>query len=368
MTSDKERLARAALSRLVEPDEAGRFGRLLAAHTADELFGDLRAGRLADAAAKHWSARLRTLDVAADLRRAERVGARVVCPDDDEWPPRLNDLAAARPIVLWVRGDIAVAKAVDRSVAVVGSRACTSYGHSVATEFAAALAERGWTVVSGGAYGIDAAAHRGALAVGARTVAVLACGVDRPYPPSNRGLLERVADEGLLVSELPPGVNPTRGRFIVRNRLIAALTRGTLLVEASPRSGALSTASRARKLHRPTMGVPGPATSQTSAGVHLAIREMEAVLVTTAAEVIEVVGAIGDDLAPLPRGPERPFDHVPAEHAPVLEAIPARGAIEASEIAIRAGLAPDSVLAALGALLAARLVERVDGGFRLTKL
>ena len=156
---------------------------------------------------------------------------------------------------------------VDRSVAIVGSRASTAYGEHVAGELGHQLAERGWTVVSGGAFGIDAAAHRGALAAEAPTVAVLACGVDRPYPAAHGALLHRIAETGLLVSEWPPGAAPHRHRFLVRNRLIAALTRGTVVVEAAARSGAQATARRARKLGRQVLVVPGPVTSAMSVGL-----------------------------------------------------------------------------------------------------
>ncbi|CAO0828595.1 hypothetical protein SMICM17S_05162 [Streptomyces microflavus] len=191
-----------------------------------------------------------------------------------------------------------------RSVAVVGARACTEYGAHMAATLAAGLAERGWVVVSGGAYGIDGAAHRGALGAGGATAAVLACGVDRPYPPGHTALITRIAEQGLVVGELPPGDHPTPSRFILRNRVIAALTRGTVVVEAAYRSGSLVTARAARRLGRHVMGVPGPATSALSAGVHELLRA-DAVLVGDAAEVIELVGDMGE-LPPERRGPRPP--------------------------------------------------------------
>ncbi len=211
-----------------------------------------------------------------------------------------------------------------RSVAVVGARACTEYGAHMAATLAAGLAERGWVVVSGGAYGVDGAAHRGALGAGGATAAVLACGVDRPYPPGHTGLITRIAEQGLVVGELPPGDHPTPSRFILRNRVIAALTRGTVVVEAAYRSGSLVTARAAQRLGRHTMGVPGPATSALSAGVHELLRG-DAVLVSDAAEVVELVGDMGE-LPPDRRGPVLPTDLLEPRTRQVLAGLPARGA------------------------------------------
>ncbi|HET6213024.1 MAG TPA: DNA-processing protein DprA, partial [Micromonosporaceae bacterium] len=221
----------------------------------------------------------------AAIEHAERLGARIVTPEDADWPARLADLARISrddprridrdtypPTCLWVRGAWPVAEAFSRSVAVVGARAATSYGEHVATEIGYGLAERGWTVVSGGAFGIDAAAHRGALAAAGLTVAVLACGIDRPYPLGHASLFERISDEGLLISEWPPGAEPHRHRFLVRNRVIAAATRGTVVVEAAARSGAAQTLRRAAQLNRVAMAVPGPVTSAMSVGCHEALR------------------------------------------------------------------------------------------------
>ncbi len=221
-------------------------------------------------------------------------------PGDTEWPGQLDDLGDGRPLGLWVRGTPDLRMWALRSVALVGARACTEYGAFMAATLAAGLAEKGWIVVSGGAYGIDGAAHRGALGAGGATVAVLACGVDRPYPRGHAGLIGRIAEQGLVVGELPPGEHPTPSRFILRNRVIAALTRGTVVVEAAHRSGSLVTARAARRLGRHTIGVPGPATSGLSAGVHELLRQ-DAALVTDADEIVELVGDMGE-LAPERRG------------------------------------------------------------------
>ncbi|PBC77563.1 DNA processing protein [Streptomyces sp. TLI_235] len=368
-----ERLARAALTRLIEPGDAvmGRWLAELGATTvinavrgrADPQSLGLDPGRVAD-----YRARCTALDPLADLRLVDRHGGRFIIPGDAEWPSQLDDLREGRPVGLWVRGTGSLRLLALRSVAMVGSRACTAYGAHVAGEIAAQLAERGWVVVSGAAYGIDAAAHRGTLAVGGATVGVLACGVDMSYPPGNTELIRRISQQGLLVSELPPGAHPNRFRFVLRNRVIAALTRGTVVVEAAVRSGALSTARRARDLNRHTMGVAGPVTSALSAGVHALIRSGGATLVTDAAEIAELIGAIGDDLAPARSGPVLPRDLLEPSVARVLEAVPAgvEGA-PVDRLAREAGLSPDAVLQHLYELVSLGYVERFGAHWRLVR-
>jgi DNA processing protein len=252
-----------------------------------------------------------------------------------------------------------------RSVALVGARACTEYGAHMAATLGAGLAEHGWVVVSGGAYGVDGAAHRGALAAGGATVAVLACGVDRPYPRGHTELINRIAEQGLVVGELPPGEHPTAGRFVVRNRVIAALTRGTVVVEAAHRSGSLVTARAAQRLGRHTMGVPGPATSGLSAGVHELLRG-DAVLVTDPAEVVELVGDIGQ-LAPERRGPVLPRDLLEAAARRVLAALPGRGTASAAAVARGAQTSQEDAVARLYELRSLGYVERHGDGWKLTR-
>ncbi len=370
-----ERLARAGLSRHVEP------GDLLVAREV--------AARGAPAA---WARVSRGLSAAsvppeADLENAQRIGVRFVIPDDEDWPTELDELTrtagaldVTAPWGLWVReavpGALPLPAMARRSVALVGSRAATSYGLHVAGEMALDLASTGWHVVSGGAFGIDGAAHRGAL-VGSgsmagpqgTTVVVLAGGVDIAYPRAHTALLARVLDEGgLLLSEAPPGTPPLRRRFLSRNRLIAALSAGVVVVEAGVRSGALSTARHARRLGRPVLAVPGPVTSGLSAGPHLLLRQWpEAQLVTKAAEVVEAVGRIGE-LAPLPVAPPGPRDGLePAMHR-VLDALPSRTARPLEDVAGRAGLDDAAVALILEPLLAAGLVERQPDGWRLSAL
>ncbi|MGW8883699.1 DNA-processing protein DprA [Streptomyces sp. NPDC055749] len=299
-----------------------------------------------------------------DLAAVAGVGGRFVCPGDQEWPTQLDDLGDARPVGLWVRGRPDLRLWALRSVAVVGARACTPYGAHMAGSLGSGLAERGWVVVSGAAFGVDGAAHRGALAVGGATMAVLACGVDVAYPRGHAELIGRMAEQGLIMGELPPGEHPTRSRFVLRNRVIAALTRGTVVVEAEYRSGSLVTARSAQRLGRFTIGVPGPATSGLSAGVHELLRG-EGVLVTDAAEVAELVGDIGD-LAPARRGAVLPRDLLDAVTARVLEALPYRGAVGGREVARTAGITVDEALGRLYELHSLGFVERQGDGWRLT--
>ncbi|WP_347943821.1 DNA-processing protein DprA [Sphaerisporangium sp. TRM90804] len=314
-----------------------------------------------------WRARLPAVDPAGDLSEGRRLGARLVMPGDLEWPTQLDDLGPERPLALWLHGRADLRFSCLRSVAVVGSRAATAYGVHVAAELSAGLSEAGWGVISGGAYGVDAAAHRGTLAGHAETIAVLACGTDVPYPAANQMLFEAVRSRGLLVSECPPGARPTRPRFLIRNRVIAALSRGTVVVEAAIRSGALNTAAHAVALRRHLAAVPGPVTSENSAGCHRLIRRAEAVCVTSARDVIELVGAMGDDLAPEQRGPVLPRDALAADTRSVLEAVPAKRGAGPATIAVAAGVDLMAALSHLGALAAAGYVERTDNGWRLRR-
>ncbi|MFI7626831.1 DNA-processing protein DprA [Microbispora rosea] len=377
-----DRLARVAIMRMAEAGDAvmsrliARFGPVGAMEQArrgvlDPDFAREEKER-AEASRRHldlgrhaaaWAARY--TDPAGDLEQGMRRGARLVVPGDVEWPTQLDDLGQARPFGLWVDGQANLRFSCLRSVSVVGARAATAYGTTVAAEFAMSLGGRGWTVISGGAYGIDGAAHRGALASGTPTVVVLACGTDVCYPSAHEDLFGAVRRQGVVISEWPPGAHPTRLRFLIRNRVIAALSRGTVVVQAAARSGALNTATHAWGLNRHLMAVPGPITTEVSAGCHVLIRQGKAVCVTSAEEIVELVGSIGDDLAPEQRGPVRPRDGLNDETRRVLEAIPARGATGPAVIAVAAGVDIGTALACLGALAAAGFVENVDRGWRL---
>ncbi|WP_408630869.1 DNA-processing protein DprA [Micromonospora coriariae] len=385
VSADEEgRLARVALTWLAEPGTRAvhRLVQRLGPVAALDLLldGGSPDGWLHTTVAARTAAADARAVAAEALDRAERLGARLVTPDDDEWPARVAGLATlqlpdvtrrvdvetAPPLCFWVRGSWPLGEALDRSVAVVGARAATGYGQHVATELGYGLAERDWTVVSGGAFGIDAAAHRGALNAGGLTVAVLACGLDRPYPMGNTALFDRIADTGLLVSEWPPGAEPLRPRFLIRNRVIAGGTLGTVVVEASARSGATQTARRAIYTGRAAMVVPGPVTSAMSVGAHELLREFpKARLVTGVAHVLEEVGRIGADLAPPARGPQRPADELDDDARSLLEALPRRGAQGVDALAARAGVEVRTALRKLSLLEELSLVVRRDDGYVL---
>ncbi|WP_250027259.1 DNA-processing protein DprA [Paractinoplanes maris] len=384
-SDDEDRAARVALTWLAEPGNRGVWSLVeqdgAAATLTRLLSGDVPDGSLRTAA-KARSAGLDPRRLAeVTMQRAERLGARIVVPADQEWPMRVASLAtlsleaAGRvnedvrpPLCFWVRGDWPLGEVLERSVSVVGARAASGYGVHVANEIAYGLASHDWTVVSGGAFGIDAAAHRAALAAGGRTVAVLAGGVDRPYPVGNSAMFERIAETGLLVSEWPPGSVPLRHRFLIRNRVIAAATAGTVLVEAAARSGALQTMGRVLALGRPAMVVPGPITSAMSVGCHELLRERpDATLVTGLAHVLEAVGRIGEYQSDPARGPEHRRDGLDEESALVLEAVPRRGTATPEELAVKAGLALRIVLRRLSLLELAGLIERRDTGVALVR-
>jgi DNA processing protein len=368
-----ERVARAALSRLSEPGDVrlttlvGRLG----ANRVYELLRDEQdvAGVYTDVAA-----RLRGLDPARELADAAGKGIRFVCPEDDEWPRDLDDLDRAEPLQerggaplgLWVKGPRRLDEVCRSAAAVVGSRSATTYGAAVASDLAAHLAEHGVGVVSGAAFGIDQAAHRGALAVKGLTVAVLACGVDRAYPSAHRGLLDYIAETGLVVSELPPGCAPTRVRFLSRNRLIAALARGTVVVEAAVRSGALNTANWTTRLNRVLMGVPGPVTSAPSQGVHELIRARGAALVTRGEDVLELLAPSGSFLAEAPRAPMLVTDRLDDRERRVLDAVPVTRPAGEDSIARTAGVGEPDVRVAMERLSGLGLVEQTSVGWLRT--
>jgi DNA processing protein len=412
MSPDRQTLARAALTYLAEPGDPA-LGALLEVCEPAEVLAAIKAGvlpvrkagalsatmadalpatapgpldspvrrRALEAAFGRWRLRLPRLPDDAGLAAARRDGIRLVCPADPQWPGRLDELGTARPYALWLRGQGDLRQACLRSVSMVGSRAATGYGAHVAGEIAADLGERGWTVISGGAYGIDAAAHRGALATAAVTIAVLACGVDYPYPAGHADLFATIAEHGLVISEWPPGRQPARLRFLVRNRTIAALSCGTVIVEAGERSGALNTARHAAQLGKPLMAVPGPVTSAQSAGCHRIIREWGATLVTRADHIIEMLSPLGTPetltatgTVPPSRSPEPATadaapsrDELDVDSARVLDALPARGAAGTSTIAAEAGVDLDTVLRCLGMLAGSGFIERCDRGWRLRK-
>lgn len=239
--------------------------------------------------------RLATAPPRQTIRRTLENGRfRLVCPGDPGWPGWLDELGASVPVALWVTGTADLAFCCQRSVAVTGSRAATAYGSYLAAELSGSLATSGLTVVAGGSFGIDAAAHRAALSNDRATIAILPCGIDVPYPAAHAALFDAIttrAASGALVSEVPPGRLPSRLRFQARNRIIAALASATVVVETAASGGAVSVARCARSLGRPVMAVPGPVTSALSAGCNDLIRSGQAVLVTSASDIIDTLPA-----------------------------------------------------------------------------
>ena len=213
---------------------------------------------------------------------------RLLTPVDTDWPMQVNDLIAP-PIALIVKGDVSALHIP--SLAIVGTRNPTSYGARIAGDFAAGFVDREWGIVSGGAYGIDSFAHKGALIAEGVTVAVIASGIDVNYPAGNARLFAEICETGAIVTEFMPGEKALPSRFLTRNRLIAALSKATLVVEAAFRSGSLRTARDAAELFRPVMAIPGPINSPTSEGCHRLIGERAAEIVTSVADAVEFVGA-----------------------------------------------------------------------------
>jgi DNA processing protein len=356
--AEEERLARAAWSRIAEPGDTAA-GALVTAHGAVATLESVRAGR----GQRRWQSRLADLDPERDVGTLRRFGGRLVIPGDDEWPPGLEALGDAAPFCLWIRGPLPLRAATERAVAIVGARASTPYGERVARDLADGCARLGITVISGAAYGIDGAAHRGALGAGGPTLAVLACGVDRAYPRGHEDLIERIGREGLVASEVPPGSSPTRWRFVERNRVIAALARATVVVEAAHRSGALATAHRADRLSLPVAAVPGPVTSPMSYGCHRLLRD-GAICVTSAEEVAELVGRMGEYLTEEPPVPAAPHDGLGPVDLRVLDAVPLRRAAALGSLVKAAGLEEEAVIAALGRLELRGLAERAGNRWR----
>jgi DNA processing protein len=391
--TDNERMARAALSRLMEPQDAAGLALIRTVGAADALriaTGQLGFGpelerdvtaMLADngghgswpgmtAALKRWAPRIPDLAPERDLATMQRIGGRMIIPSDALWPEQLADLGLHEPICLWWRGLEHQLPPAARSVALVGSRDSTSYGASVTGDLAYSLAQRGFTIVSGGAYGIDAHAHRAALAgAGAvvPTIAVMAGGVDRFYPSGNEDLLRAVANQGAVLAEVPPGSAPTRYRFLQRNRLIAALASVTVVVEARWRSGALNTAHHAETLGRAVGAVPGSVHSANSAGCHRLIREGGAVCVTDAGEIAELASPSGESLVDLVPGQPADHDGLTLEDLILLDALPLRSTSSVEKLTSVAGLSADSVRAGLGRLGLLGLAESEHGGWKRSR-
>lgn len=398
---DSDVAARMLLTCAAPAGHEGVYARVQAVgarQALDEIANESSPLRGADG----WRPRLRGLVVEQMRAQLAELGGRVVVPGDLEWSTRLDDLAVP-PLLLWVRGQADVRFVALRSVAIVGARACTTYGQHVATSLSFELGELGWSTVSGGAYGIDAAAHKGCLAADAPTIAVLACGVNEAYPTGHAGMFERIAANGALVSEVPLGAHPTRFGFRIRNRVIAALAPAVVVVEAAAGSGSLITAREAAPIGRPVLVVPGPVTSTMSMGAMRACIDVEKAVdaiplkqrqpvdergrwrfVLNASDIVEAatpdlhdtnealdaetkrdaeqarpVGVAAADKPPQPYRPDDP------RQAQVMEALSAL-ATPVDVLAVACGLTPTVALSALGQLAVGAHAVRDSGGWRLS--
>ena len=406
VVSSGVRVARAALTRLMEPSDLPGLAliRVLGPEDALSLIaskdssnarvehemtavlngaGTERWSGLAEAMGR-WRPRLADVAPERDLATAQRLGGGLLIPEDKLWPRAFADLELGAPIALWHRGSGKGIPLQTRCIAVVGSRDSTSYGANVTAEIASSLVQRDFCVVSGGAYGIDAQAHRGALSAAMEapslaaghsklmcnpggqppTLAVMAGGIDRFYPSGNEDLLRSIAERGLVVAEVPPGTNPTRYRFLQRNRLIAALCSVTVVVEARWRSGALNTAHHAEALSRVVGAVPGSVYSANSAGCHRLLKEGAAVCVTDAADIAELAGRMGEHLVIEPQVQAALYDGLGTSDLLLMDALPLRSATTLEKLCVVAGLSAATVLSGLGRLEALGLAERLAGGWK----
>jgi DNA processing protein len=378
MSTAADLRAWAYLSRVAEPPclELASLVRSVGPAEAAER---VRRGLVDEELARSTESRREIDQAADDLELLARRGGRLITPDSDEWPVLAfaafaalrgvfggkEKLRGGPPMVLWALGPARLDEAAMRAVALVGTRAATTYGEHVTADLAAGVAERDVAVVSGGAYGIDGAAHRAALDCEGVTMAVLAGGIDIPYPSGHSGLLHRIGQHGLVFTEYPPGVRPARYRFLTRNRLVAAVTGATVVVEAGLRSGAANTAAWARGLGRVVGAVPGPVTSSASAGCHALLRN-DAELVTRAEDIVEMVGHMGE-LAPEEPHPSTPLDGLSDAERLVYEALPGRGAATVDEIAVASGLVAEQVLGPLAMLELAGLAQRHESRWRIVR-
>lgn len=311
---------------------------------------DLSAGLL------RWRSRLDLASALRDFDIAQRFGMHIVTPEMEAWPTGFNDLDVHAPHALWVRGDERLLS--TRSLAVVGSRAATSYGETVTAELVTGVASRGVTIISGGAYGIDGVAHRTCLATDSPTIAVLAGGADRLYPSGHERLLHRITESGLVFAEQSPGSSPTRWRFLQRNRLIAAMSVATLVCEAGHRSGSLNTAGHAAQLGRPIGAVPGSIFSASSAGCHRLFREYDAACIRSSDDVLELLGAGAGAL------PVNQIDSS-SQGIRVRDALSKTAFRELSRIAVLAGLTEREAFSGLSELAMQNVAEHREGHWRL---
>lgn len=376
MSGDEQlRLARAYLAAVAEPP-APALAACVAERGPVRTAALVHGGSAPGAVADEVESRRRHVSGADVLAATQRIGARLLIPEDPGWPAERFGLLAgaaevgvpgmAAPLALWVRGRSDLGTALTTSVAVVGARAATGYGEHFAAELGHGLASAGCAVVSGAAYGIDGAAHRGALAAGGTTIAFLACGIDIDYPAGHGRLLRAIAQQGVVATEYAPGTTPRRHRFLVRNRLIAACGQGTVVVEAGARSGAGNTANTTDALGLPLMAVPGPVTSASSVGCHDMVRSGKAVLVTSTPQVLEMINPLGaaPPVDPVPAA--RRTDELQPRARQLHDAVSACNGADADRLAQESGLSLRAVRALLPEMELAGLIERKEGGWKVS--
>lgn len=410
-TYSPEATARAGLTHIIEPNDqtgaalvqiagAVEAYRLIREHRGAapaseqqqvaellDAHGASRATLRLDAGLERWRPRAALADPESDLKLMANLGGGIILPTDPEWPAGFEALELASPLALWFRGtaERSILHEPANLVAIVGSRDATEYGRTITAELVHDLRARGITIVSGGAYGIDAQAHQAALAEEPTpaapegrtqpvpTIAVMAGGLNRYYPVGNDELLKSVQRHGLLIAEVAPGATPSRWRFLQRNRLIAAICAATIVTEARWRSGALSTAHHAAEMGREVGAVPGSVFSANSAGCHRLIREGAATLITDGAEAIELFGLGSQSPTPDAGQPDpgsgkdpaegRDYDGLTIPDLLLLDALPVRTARTVDQLAIVAGLGIGSILGGLSRLASQGLAERTPNGW-----
>ena len=314
-----------------------------------------------------WRKRLSLSGLEAALEKMRSVGGRVVSPKSGLWPEGFHDLATAEPLAIWLRGEPERLQWLDHSVALVGSRVSTNYGQYVTAELVEAAFERDYCVLSGGAYGIDSIAHNAALALGGKTVAVMAGGLDALYPAGNSALLNRIERQGLIIAEVSPGVAPAKFRFLQRNRLIAAGSQATVVIEAGYRSGSINTAYHANTLDRPAGAVPGLISAVSAQGCHRLIRDGRAHLIGSGNDMLELLGESfefsGSGDARNSMGSLGSLGSMGSLETRVLDAT---GFTPTSfeQIVAESGLTAGETQLALGSLELGQLVERTSGLWR----
>lgn len=349
----------AALRALRRPNPAGEITRLLselAENSGDEIQRDIAAleSEYQDACAR-WRDRDNNKAVVRSLQIWANLEGQILTPDDIDWPEGLQSLGAGAPHVLWLRGRREALVELDNAVSIVGSRNISSYGQYCSQTLSERLVAEGYAVVSGGAYGVDAEAHRGALAARGATFAVLAGGGDRLYPVGNTELLRQIMQSGCVLAEQPPGHSPTRWRFLQRNRLIAALGVVTVIVEMAVRSGAKNTMHHALDIGRDVYAVPGSLLAQTARGCNVAIAEGKAKVVTGFDEFIK-------DLRGIPYSLGTEFE-LTALQQRVLDALHGHP-ISVNRAGLKAGTTASETMRALGELKALGFAKQVNSGWR----